>query len=111
MTFSPVDTLHIRVVRLDVTSEFLTVELSDGRSISAPLSWYPRLFHGTMEERKTWRLIAEGRGIHWPLLDEDISVENLVVGRPSAESQASLTRWLDDRAGNPGNEGTGGRKR
>ncbi len=97
MTSSTVDTQHIRVTTLVVTPDLLTVELSDGRTISAPLSWYPRLCHGTSEERKDWRLIGEGRGIHWPLLDEDISVENLVFGKPSAESQASLKRWLDDR--------------
>ncbi len=97
MTFSTVDMQHVRVTKLVVTADLLTVELSDGRTISAPLSWYPRLCHGTSEEREDWRLIGGGRGIHWPLLDEDISVENLVFGKPSAESQASLKRWLDDR--------------
>ncbi len=97
MTSSTVDLQHVRVTTLVVTGDLLTVELSDGRTISAPLSWYPRLCHGTSEEREDWRLIGGGRGIHWPLLDEDISVENLVLGKPSAESQASLKRWLDDR--------------
>jgi hypothetical protein len=97
MTSSTVDTQHVRVTTLVVTADLLTVELSDGRTISAPLSWYPRLCHGTSEEREDWRLIGGGRGIHWPRLDEDISVENLVFGKPSAESQASLKRWLDDR--------------
>ena len=97
MTSSTVDTEHIRVTTLVVTADLLTVELSDGRTISAPLSWYPRLCHGTSQEREEWRLIGGGRGIHWPLLDEDISVENLVLGKPSTESQASLKRWLDDR--------------
>ena len=97
MTSSTVDTQHVRVTTLVISADLLTVELSDGRTISAPLSWYPRLCHGTSEEREDWRLIGGGRGIHWPLLDEDISVENLVLGKPSAESQASLKRWLDDR--------------
>lgn len=97
MTSSTVDTQHVRVTTLLVTADLLTVDLSDGRTISAPLSWYPRLCHGTSEEREDWRLIGGGRGIHWPRLDEDISVENLVLGKPSAESQASLKRWLDDR--------------
>jgi len=97
MTSSTADTQHVRVTTLVVTADLLTVELSDGRTIAAPLSWYPRLCHGTSEERENWRLIGGGRGIHWPLLDEDISVENLVFGKPSAESQASLKRWLDDR--------------
>ncbi|MFV1968648.1 MAG: DUF2442 domain-containing protein [Pirellulaceae bacterium] len=97
MTSSTVDTQHVRVTTVSVSSDLLTVELSDGRIISAPLSWYPRLCHGTPEEREDWRLIGGGRGIHWPPLDEDISVENLIFGKPSAESQASLKRWLDNR--------------
>lgn len=97
MTSSTVDTQHVRVTTLVVSDDVLSVELSDGRTISAPLSWYPRLGHGTTEERRDWRLIGGGRGMHWPQLDEDISVENLVFGNPSAESQASLKRWLDDR--------------
>jgi len=97
MTSSTVDTRHVRVTTLVVTDDHVTAELSDGRMISVPLSWYPRLCHGTTEERQDWRLIGSGRGIHWPQLDEDISVENLVFGNPSAESQASLKRWLDNR--------------
>ena len=81
-----------------VTEEALTVELSDGRSISAPLAWFPRLMHGTSEERSNWRLIGQGVGIHWPTLDEDVSVENLLVGRASGESQRSFKRWLSQRA-------------
>ena len=81
-----------------VSDDVLSVELSDGRTISTPLAWYPRLCHGTAEERGDWRLIGGGRGMHWPQLDEDISVENLVFGKPSTESQLSLKRWLDDRS-------------
>jgi hypothetical protein len=81
-----------------VTEDTLTVELSDGRSISVPLAWYPRLVHGTPEERANWRLIGQGAGIHWQALDEDISVENLLAGRASGESQKSLKRWLAQRA-------------
>ena len=77
-----------------VTEDTLTVELSDGRTISVPLAWYPRLKHGTKEERGKWRFIGGGQGIHWPDLDEDISVEGLLAGRPSRESQESLRRWL-----------------
>jgi hypothetical protein len=97
MTSSTVDIQHVRVTKAVVSDDFLTAELSDGRTISAPLSWYPRLRHATVEEREDWRLIGSGRGIHWPQLDEDISVENIVFGKPSAESQASLKRWLDKR--------------
>ncbi len=80
-----------------VSEDALTVDLSDGRSISTPLAWYPRLWHGTEIERTHWRLIGQGEGIHWPDLDEDISVEGLIMGRPSNESQKSLRRWLDGR--------------
>jgi hypothetical protein len=99
MTFSTADTEHLRVMEVAVTDDALTVELSDGRSISVPLAWYPRLSHGTSAERNEWRIIGGGRGIHWPQLDEDISVQNLIIGKPSAESQASLKRWLQQRAG------------
>ena len=80
-----------------VTDDTLTVDLSDGRTISVPLAWYPRLAHGTPDDRATWRLIGRGDGIHWPQLDEDISVEGLIAGKPSGESQASLARWIETR--------------
>jgi hypothetical protein len=80
------------------TKDSLQVELADGRSISVPLSWYPRLVHATPKERAHWRLIGQGEGIHWPDLEEDISVENLVLGRRSGESQKSFQRWLEGRA-------------
>ncbi|MEA2338897.1 MAG: hypothetical protein QOE82_2904 [Thermoanaerobaculia bacterium] len=80
-----------------VTEDTLTVDLSDGRTISVPLAWYPRLVHGTQAERSIWRLIGRGEGIHWPELDDDISVEGLIAGRPSGESQASLARWIETR--------------
>jgi len=80
-----------------VTDDTLTVDLSDGRTISVPLAWYPRLVHGTAAERATWRIIGHGEGIHWPQLDDDISVEGLLAGRPSGESQASLARWIETR--------------
>ena len=80
-----------------VSDDTIRVDLSDGRSISAPLAWYPRLLRATPAERKRWRLIGRGLGIHWTDLDEDISVEGLLAGRRSGESQASLGRWLADR--------------
>lgn len=82
---------------LTLTDETLSVELSDGRTISVPLAWYPRLFHGSSEERRNWRLIGDGEGVHWPDLDEDVSVDNLVLGKPSGESPESLRRWLERR--------------
>ncbi|MEX2286298.1 MAG: DUF2442 domain-containing protein, partial [Planctomycetaceae bacterium] len=78
-------------------ADVLSVELSDGRAISVPLAWYPRLTHATAVERQNWRMVGSGQGIHWPELDEDISVENLLAGKASGESQASLKRWLDQR--------------
>jgi hypothetical protein len=80
-----------------VTDDELIVALDDGRTISIPLVWYPRLLHGTREERQKWRLIGDGQGIHWPDLDEDISVEHLLAGIPSGESQGSLQKWLASR--------------
>ncbi|WHZ22475.1 MAG: hypothetical protein OJF47_001587 [Nitrospira sp.] len=80
-----------------MTNDTLMVELSDGRSLSVPLAWFPRLVHATSTERKSWRLIGRGRGIHWDKLDEDISIDGLLVGKPSGESQASFKRWLTSR--------------
>lgn len=80
-----------------VTEDTLAVDLADGRTISVPLGWYPRLEHATAAERANWTLIGRGEGIHWNDLDEDISVEGLLAGRPSGESQASLQRWLESR--------------
>jgi hypothetical protein len=81
-----------------ITADSLTVDLNDGRSISVPLAWYPRLLHGTAEERNNWRLIGNSEGIHWPDLDEDISVENLLRGNPSGESEESFKKWLKKRS-------------
>lgn len=80
-----------------ITDESLIVALNDGRSLSVPLKWYPRLVHGTYEERSDWRLMPSGQGIHWEQLDEDISVEGLIAGRPSGESETSLRKWLAKR--------------
>ena len=80
-----------------VTGDTLTVELADGRSVSVALARYPRLLHATSKERRSWRLIARGEGIRWPDVDEDISVASITAGQPSAESAASLQRWLTGR--------------
>lgn len=98
MTSLPTKTQTARAQHVTVADDTLTVDLSDGRTISAPLAWYPRLVHGTTEQRDNWRLIGQGEGIHWSDLDEDISVENLLDGTPSGESQRSLKRWLEERA-------------
>ncbi len=84
--------LHVRV-----TEDSLVVDLEDGRTLMVPLSWYPRLVHGTPEERQRFEIAGAGYGIHWPDLDEDVSVEGLLLGKPSAESPGSLARWLASR--------------
>ena len=80
-----------------VTDAALQVSLSDGRTISVPLDWYPRLVHATGKKRDNWELIGEGEGIRWPDLDEDLSVEGLIAGRPSGESEHSFNRGLEGR--------------
>jgi hypothetical protein len=80
------------------TNDSLIIDLTDGRTLPISLTHYPRLLHATPAERNNWRLIGDGEGIRWPDLDEDISVEGLLLGRPSAESQPSFQRWLDQRA-------------
>lgn len=85
------------IQEVSVTEDTLTVELADGRTLSAPIAWYPRLQHASTAERENLSVIGDGHGIHWPDLDEDISAENLVCGEPSGESQKSFARWLASR--------------
>jgi len=81
-------------VAVTINEETITVALVDGRSITVPLSWYPRLMHGSPQERQNWQLLGEGYAIEWPELDEHIGTEGLLAGRRSGESQKSLERWL-----------------
>lgn len=97
MTSSATEIVYPAAIAVTVSEDTLAVDLSDGRTISVPLSWYPRLVHGTPDERSDWRLIGRGHGIHWPGLDEDISVEGLIAGKPSGEGAESLERWLAER--------------
>jgi hypothetical protein len=97
MSTVTIDITQTFINSVTVTDEALTVDLSDGRTISLPLAWYPRLLAGTPAERQQWRFIGRGQGIHWPALDEDISVANILAGQPSSESQRSLQRWLAQR--------------
>lgn len=87
----------VQAEKVRVTSRELVVDLVDGRTVTVPVQWYPRLANGTLAERRKWRLIGRGEAIHWPDLDEDIGVDDLLAGRPSGESQASLQRWLKTR--------------
>ena len=97
MSSLPVETHIVSARDVHISDDTLSVELSDGRTVSVPVAWYPRLSQGTIEERGHWQLIGDGKGIHWPDLDEDVSVENLLSGKPSGESQTSLKRWLSQR--------------
>jgi hypothetical protein len=81
-----------------LTDDTLSVDLSDGRSISVPIAWFPRLLYASEQERTNWRLIGKGMGIHWEEIDEDISIEGLLAGRPSGESQQSFKKWLAKRS-------------
>ena len=101
MTISPLEIEIPYATDVQVTDDTLTVDLSDGRSISVPISWFPRLVQATESERKNWRLIGKGHEIHWDDVDEDISVEGLLAGRHSGESQAFLKRWLQSRMARP----------
>jgi hypothetical protein len=97
MSSSAAEAREALATGVEVSENTISVELADGRTIAAPLAWYPRLEHATAEERGSWRLIGGGRGIHWPAIDEDISVANLLAGHPSAESQSSFKKWLAGR--------------
>ena len=99
MSTSPADLGSAMAQHVTVTEDAVIVDLPDGRTVVVPLPWHPRLAHGTPEERANWRLIGRGEGIHWPDLDEDISVAGLLAGRASGETQSSLRRWLESRRG------------
>lgn len=99
MSSSQTEIPTVLAVGVDITDDMLAVDLSDGRRIAAPVKWYPRLAKGSAIERANWRLIGRGTGIHWPDLDEDISVEGLLQGRRSGESKQSIQHWLEGRTG------------
>jgi hypothetical protein len=101
MTSSTIDETPVPVQDVRLTSKALEVVLRDGRTLSVPLDWYPRLVHGSPRERQRWRLISGGIGIHWPDLDEDISISGLLAGLPSGESAKSLKQWLASRRRSP----------
>ena len=86
-----------RVLKVEVTDDTLSIDLEDGRSVSVPIGWYPRLANGTPAERANLQISGAGYGVHWPDLDEDIGVEGLLLGRHSSESPSSFERWLQRR--------------
>lgn len=76
-----------RIVGVSFADHAICMDLADGRTISAPLAWYPRLLHATQEQRDNWELAGGGYGVHWPALDEDLSSEGLLRGAPAPASQ------------------------
>ena len=92
-----IDTQEPRAQDITISEDSLSVDLWDGRTIIVPLIWYPRLWHGSEEERKNFEIIGNGTLIHWPDLDEDLSVSGILAGRRFRESQKSLKRWLEER--------------
>jgi len=83
-----------RAQQVEVSEDTLTIELVDGRVVMVPLTWYPRLWYGTAGERARFEIIGDGTLIHWPDLDEDLSVAGILAGRRSGESSQSLKKWL-----------------
>jgi hypothetical protein len=74
-----------RVADVEITEDVLSVRLMDGRTISVPLVWYPRLLNATTAQRKNWRIAGGGYGIHWEEIDEDLSTEGLLRGAPAPQ--------------------------
>jgi hypothetical protein len=101
MSISAVEIEIPYAVDVRVTEDTLSVDFSDGRTISVPIGWYPRIKHARPQDRTNWRLIGNGIGIHWEGVDEDISVEGLLAGKPSGESQESFKKWLQARQTHP----------
>jgi hypothetical protein len=89
--------LH-RIESVAFEGDTMLTRFVDGRVVELPLSMFPRLLHGTPEERNHWRLIGPSTGIHWPDLDEDISAEGILERKPSLEGEGSFRRWLAQRA-------------
>jgi hypothetical protein len=97
MNSSVIEIQEARAQRVEVSEDALRVELVDGRVVIVPLTWYPRLWYGTAEERARFEIIGDGALIHWPVLDEDLSVVGILAGRHSGESPESLKKWLSER--------------
>ncbi len=97
-TLSVAEALKLsKIIGVAITDETLTVDLEDGRTISVPIGWYPRLSYGTEDERQNFKISGAGYGIHWPDLDEDLGVEGILLGKQSNESPSSFAKWLGKR--------------
>ena len=101
MSSSRIEIQEARARSARVTEEALEVELVDGRTIIVPLVWYPRLWHGAPEERERFEIFGDGAYLHWPALDEDLTVAGLLAGQRSGESPQSLSKWLAARKARP----------
>jgi hypothetical protein len=97
MSTLAVEIKQARAQEVTVSEDSLTVDMVDGRTIIVPLAWYPRLWYGLATERQKYEIIGDGTIIHWPELDEDLSIAGLLAGRKSGESQSSLKKWLEQR--------------
>ena len=97
MSSLAVEVLEPRGKSVKVSDEELAVDLVDGRTIMVPLAWFPRLWHGTPQERNHFEIFGDGAYIHWPDLDEDLTVAGLLAGQRSGETPQSLKKWLDSR--------------
>ena len=106
MSSSGVEVQEARARSARVTEEALEVELVDGRTIIVPLVWYPRLWHGTPHERARFEIFGDGAYLHWPALDEDLTVAGLLTGQRSGESPQSLRKWLASRKAGPPKHGS-----
>ncbi|MBI5301574.1 MAG: DUF2442 domain-containing protein [Chloroflexi bacterium] len=86
-----------RVKNVHFTRDTLSVDLVDGRTITVPLAWYPRLLHATPEQRLNWRIAGAGYGIHWLGIDEDLSTEGLLRGAPAPPGSEQVTHRVSSR--------------
>ncbi len=102
MSFSPIEVRDARAQAIEVQEDTILLNLVDGRTMTVPIVWYPRLWYGTKAERAHFELLDEGRYVHWPDLDEDLSIEGMVAGRRSGENAESLRKWLAARNSGPG---------
>lgn len=95
-----------RIKGVHIAADALSVDLYDGRTITVPLAWYPRLLRATPEQRANWRICGGGYGIHWPEIDEDLSTEGLLRGAPAPRGSAfARTDTTDSRSGSVGPSG------
>ncbi len=98
MSILEIEIQEARAQAVRIDEDRLSVELTDGRTIITPLAWYPRLMYGTAKERANFEIIGDGHYIHWPDLDEDLTVAGILAGHSSHESAGSLKKWLDARS-------------